>query len=187
MELTLTVPTHPGDAPVHVKYPAGVIRYEQRPAQRSTWEFADDEDDEDENELLIVDVRMMEGSMAEMLAGIPGALEWDDKKLRKARKLMYRAWEEPNPANASRSRTQPSPPRRTAPTPTCCWPKKQPTPWPARSSITGRESKRVNARSSTCILPVCIITRTISPRPNPGLLPRCADSFPPNDSHPRSG
>jgi tetratricopeptide (TPR) repeat protein len=94
-EQTLSAPTQAGGARVRVQYPAGELHLEQHPAQEAAWELPDDEEDPDS--LPAVDRRMMEGTMARMLSDL-GAEAAGDKKLKKAQKLIYRAWEETNPA-----------------------------------------------------------------------------------------
>ncbi|MBI4769498.1 MAG: hypothetical protein HY784_03555, partial [Chloroflexi bacterium] len=97
LDLTLTVPTHAGDKLAQAKYPAGLLPRESRPAQPEHWDFPDDEE-ADEEDMPVFDRRMMEGSMAEMLSEIGEGAMPGDPRLQKAQKLMYRAWEETNPA-----------------------------------------------------------------------------------------
>ncbi|HLE28045.1 MAG TPA: hypothetical protein VI793_08005 [Anaerolineales bacterium] len=93
LEATLKVPTHRGEVLIHAKYPAGVIAREKLAAQRDDWIF-EGEEDEVEAAPPAFDRRAMEG----MLAGIPGVAQPGDKKLRKAQEMMYRAFDEANPA-----------------------------------------------------------------------------------------
>lgn len=88
LESSYTVPGHAGPVTVHVKYPAGLISKEARPMEMAEW-FDDDEDGETS---LPFDMRSMESFMS----GFGGG--FDDPTLNKAQDLMYRAWEERNPA-----------------------------------------------------------------------------------------
>jgi len=93
-ESILTVSAHVGDAAAHVKYPAGVLPREQRPAVDPVWESSDDETDE----MPVFERRLMESTMADFgrLMGAEESLA--DRKLQKAQDMMYKAWEERNPA-----------------------------------------------------------------------------------------
>ncbi len=100
-DLMLPVATHAGEAQVQVKFPAGVLVREDRPMQDDLdWtldEEADDETADEEDEIPVFDRRLMESSMAQML-GAEGNLAIQDRKLRQAQGLMYKAWEETDPA-----------------------------------------------------------------------------------------
>jgi tetratricopeptide (TPR) repeat protein len=88
LESSYTVPGHAGPITVHVNYPAGVISKEARPMELAEW-F----DDEGSGEMSIpFDRRSMESFMSGFGSG------FDDPALNKAQDLMYRAWEERNPA-----------------------------------------------------------------------------------------
>jgi hypothetical protein len=89
IDITLTVPTHAGEAEVHLKYPAGTLPgRETRPVDMLDWPGLEDEDEE---EFPSFDRRVMEGMMAPLGAG------FDDPELNEAQELMYQAWEEQNP------------------------------------------------------------------------------------------
>lgn len=89
-EATFSVPAHAGETTIHIKYPGGVLPKELRPAKMTDWsEFWDEGE---EGELPPFDRRAMEGAMAQLGADLGGT------KLDKAQELMYRAWEERNPA-----------------------------------------------------------------------------------------
>jgi tetratricopeptide (TPR) repeat protein len=93
LETTLDVPTHAGTLTVAVKYPAGEIPLEAQPAQRLDWDITEEEDEPE-----AFDRRMMEGSLQALTREIGGESMWDDPKLERAQELMYRAFEEKNPA-----------------------------------------------------------------------------------------
>jgi tetratricopeptide (TPR) repeat protein len=95
LEMTFNIPTHTGEAAVYAKYPAGIIRYENLPAQEPEWP-EEEEGESSEEEVPVLDRRMMEGMMAHMMGGL-GAAPVSDRKLQKAQELMYQAWEETNP------------------------------------------------------------------------------------------
>ncbi|MBP7691422.1 MAG: tetratricopeptide repeat protein [Anaerolineales bacterium] len=92
-ELTITVTIAGRRQPVAVRYPAGRIAFERRPVD-AEWEAPDDEETDDAP---VIDRRMLEGTLSQMESEL-GAAEPADPKLRKAQKLMYKAWEESNPA-----------------------------------------------------------------------------------------
>ena len=87
-EVTLAVPTHAGEASVHLKYPAGVLARESRPVHMGEWPELETED---EAGFPPFDRRAMEGMMAQ-IGGRFGS-----PALQRAQDLMYRAWEERNP------------------------------------------------------------------------------------------
>ncbi len=97
VEAALNVATHSGEAAVHLKYPAGILPREQRPARDDIMDWADDEDEKETDEIPLFDRRMMEGPMAE-IGRMMGAERPGDRNLQKAQELMYKAWDEPNPA-----------------------------------------------------------------------------------------
>ncbi len=88
IEFSLSVATHTGETEVHIKYPAGTLPLETRPADMMDWPGFD----EDEEDLPQFDRRAMEGKMS------PFATGFDDPNLQEAQELMYQAWEERNPA-----------------------------------------------------------------------------------------
>ncbi|MBI5877379.1 MAG: hypothetical protein HZB53_06995 [Chloroflexi bacterium] len=92
VEATINVKTHSGNVDVVVKYPAGDLRLEERPAQLD--EYPLDEDDD----MPSFDRRAMEGSMAALVSGMDPARRGKNDKLDEAQGLMYRAFEERNPA-----------------------------------------------------------------------------------------
>lgn len=91
-DVTLSVPTHAGETPVRVTYPAGKLALERRSVVGAEWE-ADEADD-----AVVFDRRMMESAMAGLGAALGAVGGPSDPKLREAQQLMYRAWEERNPA-----------------------------------------------------------------------------------------
>ncbi|MGH2523239.1 MAG: DUF7309 domain-containing protein, partial [Anaerolineales bacterium] len=98
-EVTLTVPTHKGEKQVRARYPGGELPLGSQAAQPAPWEDGfEDEAAEDDDDVPPIDRRMMEGMMAQLVSQIGGEASPDDPKLRKAQKLMYKAWEETNPA-----------------------------------------------------------------------------------------
>jgi hypothetical protein len=98
-DVTLNISTHSGVVPVHAVYPGGQLPLERRPVHSDDWRmFAEDEQEEDEEEAPIIDRRMMEGMMAQLGAELGGDAGVINPKLREAQTLMYKAWEEANPA-----------------------------------------------------------------------------------------
>jgi tetratricopeptide (TPR) repeat protein len=95
-DLTLSVTIAGRQWPVAVRYPAGRIPFERR-AVHETWDEAAEAEEAEADELPVFDRRMLEGMMARLGAKAGGAGP-ADPQLRKAQKLMYRAWEERNPA-----------------------------------------------------------------------------------------
>jgi tetratricopeptide (TPR) repeat protein len=90
VETTFSVPTHAGEASVHIKYPAGTLpKKEMHPVDMSDWLQLEEEDGA---EFPAFDRRAMEGAMAQFGGG------FDDPELQEAQGLMYQAWEERNPA-----------------------------------------------------------------------------------------
>jgi tetratricopeptide (TPR) repeat protein len=90
LETTFSVATHAGETEVHIKYPAGTLPTETRPAQMM-FDWPDEDEDEDEKWPQF-DRRAMEGSMASFGTG------FEDEDLNEAQELMYQAWDERNPA-----------------------------------------------------------------------------------------
>jgi tetratricopeptide (TPR) repeat protein len=93
-ETTLQVPTHLGTIPIEIKYPAGELPLAEQPAQRLDWSKPEEED----GEMPVFDRRLMEGPMQELARQIGAEQGWGDPDLKRAQKLMYRAFEERNPA-----------------------------------------------------------------------------------------
>jgi hypothetical protein len=143
VEASIAVPTSAGEATAVIRYPAGELDRASEPAAEMEWR--DEFEGEDENEALLFDRRAMEGQLAAMARQASGEPLYADEKLQEAQELMYQAWEEQTPANASRWRTRLCPPRQTAPTLMCCWPRKRPIRWAAPSSFTNRALPRVSA------------------------------------------
>ncbi len=96
-ELTLHISTQGGVVPVHAVYPGGRLPLERRPVRSDDWRMFTDEGEEGEDELPVIDRRMMEGMMAQLGADL-GDAGITDPRLREAQALMYNAWEESNPA-----------------------------------------------------------------------------------------
>jgi tetratricopeptide (TPR) repeat protein len=97
VETTLEVATHAGPLKVDLKYPAGELPLAQQPAQDVDWPDLDERDTAETDRLPFFDRRAMEGMMAG-LAGSIGAEPAGDPELNRAQQLMYKAWEETNPA-----------------------------------------------------------------------------------------
>jgi tetratricopeptide (TPR) repeat protein len=94
VETTIEVPTPSGALAVAVKYPAGVIPLAEQSAQEPEW----GEEEEGEEELPRLDRRAMEGAMFQLTQQLGGEMGNGDADLDAAQELMYRAWEETNPA-----------------------------------------------------------------------------------------
>jgi len=92
-EAAIEVDTHAGPVKVDVKYPAGELPLEAYPVHDVDWADFEDEGEE-EDEIPVFDRRAMESMMAQAV----GAPRSGDRKLDKAQQIMYRAWEETNPA-----------------------------------------------------------------------------------------
>ncbi|NOY97632.1 MAG: tetratricopeptide repeat protein [Chloroflexi bacterium] len=92
VEKKIVVPTYAGPVKMRVRYPAGDLPKSIFPARDVGWL----PDEEDGDELLAFDRRAMEGDMAKMFGGFDGGLK--DPALKKAQKLMYKAWDEQNSA-----------------------------------------------------------------------------------------
>ncbi len=92
-DVTLSVPTHTGDVQMQAKYPAGDLHLMQQPPTHTDWSEGDAEGD-----ALSFDRRAMEGMMAQLARDLGALTGARDPKLEQAQQLMYRAWEETNPA-----------------------------------------------------------------------------------------
>ncbi len=97
LDLILNVSTHGGEVPVRALYPGGKLPLENRAAQLNDWPLFDEDEADDEDDAPLIDRRMMEGMMARLGADL-GDEGSADPQLRKAQTLMYKAWEETNPA-----------------------------------------------------------------------------------------
>jgi tetratricopeptide (TPR) repeat protein len=100
IETAIEVPTHAGLIEVDVKYPAGELSPAARAARDVDWSVFDEDEDgeEDLDAPLVIDRRMMEGMMAQLSRQMGGAEASANPQLDRAQELMYRAWEETNPA-----------------------------------------------------------------------------------------
>jgi len=94
-ETTLSVTTAEGPVAVQAAYPGGQLSLEQQPVYSDDWEWDADESDD---EPPAFDRRAMEGMLAQLGLDIGAEEAITDPKLRKAQALMYKAWEEANPA-----------------------------------------------------------------------------------------
>ena len=93
-ETGIEVKTGSGSWKVGVKYPAGELPVEEQPVERLNWS----EQEPEGGELPAFDRRGMEGMMSR-LAGELGEETGDqDPDLARAQQIMYRAWDETNPA-----------------------------------------------------------------------------------------
>lgn len=100
LDVTLTLPTHAGEKQAQARYPGGQLPREAQPAQPEPWEagFEDDAEADDEDDVPLIDRRMIEGTLSKLVGEMGAASGPTDPKLQKAQKLMYKAWEETNPA-----------------------------------------------------------------------------------------
>ncbi len=96
-ETTLTVAAHEGEVAVRATYPGGHLPLAQRPVNAEDWVTLAGDEEADE-EVPVIDRRMMEGLLAQLGADVGAEESISDPKLRQAQALMYRAWEETNPA-----------------------------------------------------------------------------------------
>lgn len=94
IEADISVKTQQGMIKVGVKYPAGDLPLEDQPAERLDWGEMDAESDE----MPAFDRRSMEGVMSGLVSGLGAQSEDRDTALARAQQVMYRAWEERNPA-----------------------------------------------------------------------------------------
>ncbi len=92
-ETTLAVATAAGEVAVRATYPGGQLPLARRPVHPQDWVTLAD-DDNAEDDVPVVDQRMMDAILAHAGAGADVA----DPRLRQAQDLMYQAWEETNPA-----------------------------------------------------------------------------------------
>ncbi len=97
IETAIEVTTHAGPLKIDVKYPAGEFSRAAWPAQDIDWaDFAEDEGERDARP--VFDRRSMEGVMAHAARQMGAEVEAGDPDLERAQELMYKAWEETNPA-----------------------------------------------------------------------------------------
>jgi tetratricopeptide (TPR) repeat protein len=113
VETSIEAMTHAGPIQVGVKYPGGQFSLEARPAQEidlsdleadlerddelgESDEF--DESDEPAGAMPFFDRRGMEGMLYDVAAGMSGRAGPDNETLDRAQQVMYRAWNDPNPA-----------------------------------------------------------------------------------------
>lgn len=94
LETTLQVPTHAGMVSLALKYPAGELPLAEQPAQRLDWSESEGAGEE----MPVFDRRVMEGPMQELARQIGAENTWGDPDLGHAQELMYKAFEETNPA-----------------------------------------------------------------------------------------
>jgi len=94
IEIDILVKTREGSMKVGVKYPAGKLPLEDQPVERLDWGEKDAESDE----MPAFDRRSMEGVMSGLVSELGAESEDRDTALTRAQQVMYRAWEEPNPA-----------------------------------------------------------------------------------------
>ncbi len=94
-EASIVVPTSDGEATVTIHYPAGDLDIASEPVAGADWSEFEDEAGDD---VAVFDRRMMEGQMAAMAGSLGDSSFLDDPQLRRAQDLMYKAWEEQNPA-----------------------------------------------------------------------------------------
>lgn len=90
-EAAFSVPVHSGKTTVHITYPAGALPKETRPVEMDDWAKMDEEEEEEEG-FPAFDRRAMEGILAGLGGGFGGSA------LAEAQDLVYKAWEERNPA-----------------------------------------------------------------------------------------
>ncbi len=95
MEMKVAVDTHAGTMEVGVKYPAGEIALGDQPVEWLDWPEAKEDETEGRP---VFDRRAMEGTMFQLTRELGGQAEPDDPALARAQDLMYRAWEQTNPA-----------------------------------------------------------------------------------------
>ena len=98
VETTLEVATHAGPLKVELKYPAGELPLAQQPAQKADWPDLDEGDTDETEQMPFFDRRAMEGMMAGLADSIGAVKDTSDPDLDRAQQLMYKAWEETNPA-----------------------------------------------------------------------------------------
>ena len=94
IDTDISVKTRMGMIKVHVKYPAGELPLEDQPVERLEWGEMESESDE----MPAFDHRSMEGMMSGLLNDLNELSEVRDSALARAQQIMYRAWDETNPA-----------------------------------------------------------------------------------------
>ena len=94
IDTNIEVKTQKGLVKVGVKYPAGELPLEDQPAERLDWGEMDAESDD----MPAVDRRSMEGVMAGLVGELGAQSDDRNPDLARAQQVMYRAWEETNPA-----------------------------------------------------------------------------------------
>lgn len=94
VETDISVKTQKGMIKVAVKYPAGELPLEDQPVERMEWEEIEAEDDE----MPAFDRRSMEGMMSRFVGELGIQSDVQNAVLARAQQVMYRAWEESNPA-----------------------------------------------------------------------------------------
>jgi tetratricopeptide (TPR) repeat protein len=90
----ISVKTKQGNIQVGVKYPAGELSLEDQPVERMEWGEMGTETDE----MPAFDRRSMEGVMSRLVNDLDAQSHHQDTALARAQQVMYRAWEETNPA-----------------------------------------------------------------------------------------
>lgn len=98
LEMSLDVPTPAGNVRVAVKYPAGKVPIAEMPAQTVDWSESEEEKEEEAERLPFFDRRVMEGVMSRELRKRGMEVGTGNRDLDRAQEMMYRAWEETNPA-----------------------------------------------------------------------------------------
>ena len=96
-EATLSVSSQGGDVTVRAVHPGGHLALERRAVHSDDWRLFEEHEDSDD-ELPVIDRRMMEGLMSQLGADLGAEEAVAEPKLREAQELMYQAWEESNPA-----------------------------------------------------------------------------------------
>ncbi|MBI5841154.1 MAG: tetratricopeptide repeat protein [Chloroflexi bacterium] len=94
IEADISVKTRNGMIKVGVKYPAGELPLEDQPAERLDW----GEREAGSDEMPAFDRRSMEGVMPGLVSELGAQSDARDPALARAQQVMYRAWEEVNPA-----------------------------------------------------------------------------------------
>lgn len=94
IDTEISVKTQKGLIKVGVKYPAGELPLEDQPAERLDWGEREAESDK----MPAFDRRSMEGVMSGLVSELGARSEDRDSALARAQQVMYRAWEELNPA-----------------------------------------------------------------------------------------
>jgi hypothetical protein len=94
IDTAISVETQKGRIKVGVKYPAGDLPLEDQPVERLEWGEMGTENDE----MPAFDRRSMEGVMSGLVSELGAQPDDHDSALARAQQVMYRAWEERNPA-----------------------------------------------------------------------------------------